>query len=115
MTVSFSVISVTRPRVPSEPTKRFVKLYPADDLLGRGQNACSFDPSQDSYRGRRRVLMTVPSANTTVRLITQSFMVPYLTAFVPLLSRQLSCRRAEIETRLQLVPTIPPILACNSQ
>ncbi len=78
MTASFKVISVTMPSVPSEPTKRPVKLYPAEDL-----------------RGRRRVLMTVPSARTTVRLITQSFMVPYLTAFVP----------------LQFVPTIPPILA----
>jgi hypothetical protein len=32
-TASFSVISVTRPRVPSEPMKRLVKLYPAEDLL----------------------------------------------------------------------------------
>ena len=28
--------------------------------------------------------MIVPSASTTVRLTTQSFMVPYLTALVPL-------------------------------
>ena len=33
-TASFSVISVTIPNVPSEPTKRFVKLYPAEDFLG---------------------------------------------------------------------------------
>lgn len=33
ITASFRVISVTRPRVPSEPMKRFVRLYPADDLL----------------------------------------------------------------------------------
>lgn len=70
--------SVTRPRVPSDPTNTLLRLYPAEDFLGR-----------------RLVLMTVPSASTTVRLITQSFIVPYLTAFVP----------------EQLVPTIPPILA----
>jgi hypothetical protein len=33
ITVSFRVISVTRPRVPSDPTKRFVRLYPAEDFL----------------------------------------------------------------------------------
>jgi len=55
-----------------------LRLYPAEDFLGL-----------------RRVLMTVPSASTTVRLITQSFMVPYLTALVP----------------EQLVPTMPPIFA----
>jgi hypothetical protein len=27
------VISVTIPKVPSDPMKRFVKLYPAEDLL----------------------------------------------------------------------------------
>lgn len=78
ITVSLRVASVTKPRVPSEPTKRPLRLYPADDL-----------------RGLRRVLITVPSARTTVKLITQSFMVPYFTAFVP----------------EQFVPIIPPILA----
>jgi hypothetical protein len=32
-TASFSVISVTMPRVPSEPMNRLVRLYPAEDLL----------------------------------------------------------------------------------
>jgi hypothetical protein len=48
-----------------------------------------------AYRGRRLVLITVPSASTTVRFTTQSFIVPYRTALVP----------------EQLVPTIPPIFA----
>lgn len=64
--------------MPSDPTNKPLRLYPAEDFLGL-----------------RRVLMTVPSASTTVRLITQSFMVPYRTAFVP----------------LQFVPIMPPILA----
>lgn len=42
------------------------------------------DERQITYRGRCRVLMIEPSAKTTVKLITQSFIVPYLTAFVPL-------------------------------
>lgn len=33
ITVNLSVISVTIPRVPSEPMNKFVKLYPAADLL----------------------------------------------------------------------------------
>jgi hypothetical protein len=33
ITVSFRVISVTSPSVPSDPMKRFVRLYPAEDLL----------------------------------------------------------------------------------
>lgn len=53
-TASFNVISVTSPSVPSEPTKRELRLYPALVL-----------------RGRRLVLIIVPSANTTVRLMTQ--------------------------------------------
>lgn len=64
--------------MPSEPTKSPLRLYPADDFLGL-----------------LLVLITVPSDSTTVRLMTQSFMVPYLTALVP----------------LQLVPTMPPIFA----
>lgn len=64
--------------MPSDPTNRPLRLYPADD-----------------FRGLRRVLMIVPSASTTVRLITQSFIVPYLTAFVP----------------EQFVPIMPPIFA----
>lgn len=70
--------SVTNPKVPSEPTNRLFRLYPADDFLGL-----------------LLVLITVPSDRTTVRLMTQSFIVPYLTALVP----------------EQLVPTMPPIFA----
>jgi hypothetical protein len=33
ITANLSVISVTMPSVPSEPMKRFVRLYPAADLL----------------------------------------------------------------------------------
>jgi hypothetical protein len=33
ITVNLSVISVTKPSVPSEPIKRFVRLYPAEDFL----------------------------------------------------------------------------------
>lgn len=33
MTASFKVISVTSPSVPSEPTKSWFRLYPADDFL----------------------------------------------------------------------------------
>jgi len=73
-----SLPSVTMPRVPSDPTKSPLRLYPAE-----------------LFRGLRLVLMTVPSASTMVKLMTQSFIVPYLTALVP----------------EQFVPTIPPILA----
>jgi hypothetical protein len=40
--------------------------------------------------GRFLVLMTVPSASTTVKLMTHSFIVPYRTAFVPLSQSQYS-------------------------
>src|ERR1700722_2356444 len=66
MTASFRVISVTIPRGPSDPTKMPLRLYPADD-----------------FRGRFRVLMTLPTARTMVRLSTHSLIVPYLMAFVP--------------------------------
>lgn len=39
---------------------------------------------KEIYRGLFRVFMTVPSASTTVKLMTQSFIVPYLIALVPL-------------------------------
>ncbi len=32
-TANLKVISVTMPKVPSDPTNRFVRLYPADDFL----------------------------------------------------------------------------------
>lgn len=73
-----SLPSVTRPKVPSDPTKRPLRLYPAEDFLGR-----------------RRVLTILPSESTTVKLMTQSFIVPYLTALVP----------------EQFVPIMPPIFA----
>lgn len=73
-----SLPSVTKPKVPSDPTKRPLRLYPAEDFLGR-----------------RRVLTILPSESTTVKLMTQSFIVPYLTAFVP----------------EQFVPIMPPIFA----
>jgi len=46
-------------------------------------------------------------------LITQSFMVPYLTALVPLTFRQLVHLCFTDCNYLQLVPTMPPILACG--
>jgi hypothetical protein len=110
ITASFKVISVTNPSVPSEPMKRFVRLYPAEDLLLSYQY-CAVYTEVFSYRGRRLVLITVPSARTTVRLTTQSFMVPYLTALVPLPCCQLIPPELTGCTYLQLVPTIPPILA----
>src|SRR4051794_23230183 len=67
LTVTFSVASVTRPRVPSDPMKSLVRSYPAE-----------------LFRGRCLVLMIVPSAMTTVKLRTHSRIVPYLYAFVPL-------------------------------
>lgn len=73
-----SLPSVTKPKVPSDPTKRPFRLYPAEDFLGR-----------------RRVLTILPSESTTVKLMTQSFIVPYLTALVP----------------EQFVPIMPPIFA----
>lgn len=78
MGASFIVTSVTIPKVPSAPTKNVVRLYPAE-----------------VFRGRLLVLITVPSASTTVRLMTQSFIVPYLMALVP----------------EQFVETMPPICA----
>jgi hypothetical protein len=66
MLVNFNTASVTIPNVPSEPTMRCVKSYPAEDL-----------------RGRFRVVTIVPSASTTVSEITQSLIVPCRYAFVP--------------------------------
>jgi hypothetical protein len=68
VTANFNVISVTKPSVPSERTNKPFSLYPAADL-----------------RDQFFVLIIVPSARTTVRLKTQSFIVPYRTALVPLL------------------------------
>lgn len=76
ITASLRVISVTNPSVPSEPTNRFVRLYPAEDFLSQHRQLSIKFIEGPSYRGRRRVLMTVPSARTTVKLITQSFIVP---------------------------------------
>lgn len=45
ITANFSVISVTIPKVPSEPTNRFVKLYPAADLLIRVSTSANQCPS----------------------------------------------------------------------
>ena len=67
------------PRVPSLPIKSLVKSYPAEDLCGR-----------------LFVVIIFPSAITTRRPTTLSFIVPYLCARVP----------------EQLVPHIPPIKAC---
>src|SRR5690606_5021941 len=75
---NFNVASVMIPRVPSEPVKREFKLYPAE-----------------VFRGRFLVLMIDPSGRTTVKLTTQSFIVPYRVALVP----------------LQFVEIIPPIRA----
>ena len=83
-TASFKVISVTMPSVPSEPTKRLVRLYPAEDFLEIVSLSHIEKCNNFAYLGLRLVLMTVPSARTTVRLMTQSFIVPYRTALVPL-------------------------------
>lgn len=64
---SLRVASVTTPRVPSDPVNKELRLYLAEIFL----SLC-------------RVLMTVPSARTTVRLTTWSFLAPYLMALVPL-------------------------------
>lgn len=48
MTASFKVISVTSPRVPSDPTKRFVRLYPAEDFLKFHQ--FEIEPCVGGYR-----------------------------------------------------------------
>ena len=58
-----SMASVMRLIVPSGPT---IRSYPADD-----------------FRGRRRVLTTVPSARTTVIEMAYAFIVPYRYAFLP--------------------------------
>ena len=58
------------PRVPSAPTNRRVISYPADVFL-----ALIFIPA---------VSKTVPFARTTSRFRVFSFIVPYLTALVPL-------------------------------
>ena len=60
--------------------------------------------------------MMDPSASTTVKFITQSFMVPYRMALVPLRDLPLAEARCEFcfrleEPYLQFVDTIPPILA----
>ena len=54
-----TVTSVMTPSVPSDPTKRRVRSYPADDL-----------------RARPPVRMTRPSASTTVKPSTTSRIVP---------------------------------------
>ena len=60
------VNSVIMPNVPSEPTIRLVRSYPDEDL-----------------RARLPVLIIRPSARTTSKANTFSFIVPYLTAVVP--------------------------------
>jgi hypothetical protein len=65
-------------------------------------------------RGLCFVLITVPSAKTTVKFTTQSFIVPYLTAFVPLDTVSIQLLGLDLgQHYLQLVPIIPPILACE--
>src|SRR5215218_4929162 len=61
------MISVNTPKVPSEPTKRLVRSYPAEDFI-------AIPP----------VRITVPSASTTSSPKTWSRITPYRTAFVPL-------------------------------
>ncbi len=58
--VTFKLASVTNPNVPSDATNNRVRSYPALDFLGRW-----------------RVWIIVPSARTTVRPKTQSFIFPY--------------------------------------
>ena len=58
-----TVALVMTPSVPSLPRKRFVRSYPADDLIG----LWPFPPA---------VWMTSPLARTTSRLRTLSLMVP---------------------------------------
>lgn len=81
----FKAASVTNLSVPLEPVKRPFKLYLADDFL-------NFYKPSVSYRGLSQLtsafvefLINFPSASRTVRLITQSFIVLYRTAFVPLI------------------------------
>ncbi len=61
-----TVSSVITPRVPSEPTRRRVRSYPADDFLAR--------PA---------VRTTSPFASTAVSETTLSRIVPYRTVVVP--------------------------------
>ena len=56
---SLSVISVMMPSVPSDPTNKRVRSYPADDFLAR-----------------LAVLISSPLANTALSDRTLSFMVP---------------------------------------
>ena len=63
---SLRVTSVITPNVPSLPQNNLVKSYPVE-----------------LFRARDLVLRTWPPGSTTVRLRTQSFIVPYLTALVP--------------------------------
>mmetsp|Transcript_68634 Transcript_68634/g.138018 ORF Transcript_68634/g.138018 Transcript_68634/m.138018 type:complete len:224 (+) Transcript_68634:421-1092(+) len=63
---NFTWISVMTPSVPSDPTSRRVKSYPAEDL-----------------RARVPVRNTSPAAVTAVHPSTVSLMVPYRTAAVP--------------------------------
>jgi hypothetical protein len=57
--------------------------------------------------------MIEPSARTTVRFTTQSFIVPYLTAFVPLMLVSIADEsEKETSAYLQFVATMPPISAC---
>jgi hypothetical protein len=60
------VPSVIIPKVPSAPMKSLVKSGPTEDFFARD-----------------RVVMTEPSAVTTVTFNTFSRIVPYLTALVP--------------------------------
>jgi hypothetical protein len=64
---NFRVTSVMMPRVPSEPTNKRVRSYPAAD-----------------FRLRRAVCITRPSDKTTFNDMTVSRIVPYRTAVVPL-------------------------------
>lgn len=66
---NLSLTDVIIPSVPSDPTNKFVRFIPADDLQAR--------------QCLPAVSMMSPFATTISRPSTFSFIVPYLTAFVP--------------------------------
>src|SRR5690242_19930635 len=111
ITANFNVISVTMPKVPSEPTKRPVWLYPAEDYL------CSVRPIEVV---QRTVYLPRPLPRLDHRTVSQNHCQvddPFLHCAIsdcicPAIKKLVKAISglARVDY-LQLVPTMPPILA----
>lgn len=111
-TANLRVISVTIPSVPSEPIKRLVRLYPADDLLLQVRYVYNVAPPQDylPWTTSRFDDRSVCKHNCQVDNPVLHRAISY--GISPTVGLLLANHPLPIGwTHLQDVPTIPPILA----